>query len=92
MGGYSGPAIKPLALRMVYQVAQATKLPIIGQGGITTAEDVVEFMLAGATAVAVGAAHFQDLNACPHLAAALPAVLDRLGIDSLQALQAQVRG
>lgn len=91
MGGYSGPAVKPLAIRMVYQVARATKLPIIGQGGIESAEDVVEFMLAGATAVAVGAAHFKDLNACPHIAAQLPAVLDRLGIGSLQELQDQVR-
>lgn len=92
MGGYSGTAIKPLAIRMVYQVAQATSLPIIGQGGISCAEDVVEFFLAGASAVAVGAAHFKDVNACPHIAEQLPALLDRLGISSLAKLAAEVRG
>ncbi len=91
MGGYSGTAIKPLAVRMVYQVAHATKLPIIGQGGIETAADVVEFFLAGANAVAVGAAHFKDINACPHIAQQLPALLDKLGIDSLQELSNSVR-
>ena len=91
MGGYSGPAIKPLAVRMVYQVAHATKLPIIGQGGIETAADVVEFFMAGANAVAVGAAHFKDINACPHIAQQLPALLDKLGIDSLQELSNSVR-
>ncbi|WP_251546352.1 dihydroorotate dehydrogenase [Limosilactobacillus caecicola] len=91
MGGYSGTAIKPLAIRMVYQVAHATELPIIGQGGIETAEDVVEFFLAGANAVALGAAHFKDINACPHIAAKLPAVLDQLGINSLTELSEQVR-
>lgn len=91
MGGYSGTAIKPLAVRMIYQVAHATKLPIIGQGGIATAADVVEFFMAGANAVAVGAAHFKDINACPHIAQQLPALLDKLGIDSLQELSNSVR-
>ena len=57
-GGMSGPAVKPIAVRMVYQVAQAVKVPIIGMGGITTAEDALEFILAGATAVSVGTANF----------------------------------
>lgn len=92
MGGYSGTAIKPLAVRMVYQVAHATKLPIIGQGGIMNAEDVIEFFMAGANAVALGAAHFKDINACPHIAAKLPALLDKLGINSLAELTKQVRG
>lgn len=92
MGGYSGPAVKPLAVRMVYQVAHATKLPIIGQGGIGSAEDVVEFFLAGANAVAVGAAHFKDINACPHIAQKLPALLDQLGVSSLTELTKEVRG
>lgn len=92
IGGYSGTAVKPLAVRMVYQVSHATKLPIIGQGGIYTAEDVVEFFLAGANAVALGAAHFKDINACPHIAAKLPALLDQLGVSSLSALSNEVRG
>lgn len=92
MGGYSGTAIKPLAVRMVYQVAHATKLPIIGMGGIYTAEDVVEFFMAGANAVAVGAAHFKNINACPHIAEQLPALLDKLHINSLQELTDEVRG
>lgn len=91
MGGYSGMAIKPLAVRMVYQVAHATTLPIIGMGGIYTAEDVIEFMMAGANAVAVGAAHFKDINACPHIAAKLPELMDKLGIKSLSELTASSR-
>jgi dihydroorotate dehydrogenase (NAD+) catalytic subunit len=65
--GLSGPAIKPIALRMVYEVAQAVKIPILGIGGISTAEDVVEFLLAGATAVEVGTANFWDPRACERL-------------------------
>lgn len=87
MGGFSGPAIKPLAVRMVYQVAQATKLPIIGMGGIETAADVIEFMMAGADAVAIGAGHFKDLNICGHIAVDLPPLMDRLGIASLNDLR-----
>jgi len=67
-GGLSGPAIKPIALRMVYEVAQAVKTPILGMGGITTAEDAVEFMLAGATAVQVGTASYADPRATERLA------------------------
>ncbi|EEI21232.1 dihydroorotate dehydrogenase [Limosilactobacillus fermentum] len=87
MGGYSGTEVKPLAVRMVYQVARATKLPIIGMGGIETAADVLEFMMAGASAVAVGAAHFKDIAACPHIAAQLPALMDELGIKTLAELK-----
>ena len=87
MGGYSGTAVKPLAVRMVYQVAHATKLPIIGIGGIETAADVLEFMMAGASAVAVGAAHFKDIAACPHIAAQLPSLMDELGIKTLAELK-----
>lgn len=87
MGGYSGPAVKPLAVRMVYQVAQATRLPIIGMGGIQTAADVIEFMMAGASAVAVGAAHFRDANVCAHIAVDLPPLMDQLGIRALSDLQ-----
>ena len=65
--GLSGPAIKPIALRMVYEVAQSVKIPVIGMGGISTAEDVVEFLLAGATAVEVGTANFWDPRACERL-------------------------
>ena len=60
VGGFSGPAVKPVALRMVWQVAQAVKVPVLGMGGISTGEDAVEFMLAGATAVAVGTANFAN--------------------------------
>jgi dihydroorotate dehydrogenase (fumarate) len=87
MGGYSGMAIKPLAIRMVYQVAHATTLPIIGMGGIETAADVIEFMMAGASAVAVGAAHFKDIAACPHIATQLPSLMDELGIETLAELK-----
>ena len=63
VGGYSGPAVKPVALRMVWQVAQAVSVPVLGMGGVTTGEDAVEFMLAGATAVAVGTANFVNPTA-----------------------------
>ena len=67
-GGLSGPAIKPIALRMVYETARAVKIPIIGMGGIVTAEDAIEFMLAGATAVEVGTASYADPRAVEHIA------------------------
>lgn len=84
MGGFSGSAILPVALRMVYQVYEAVKLPIIGMGGITTARDVVEMMLAGATAVEIGAANLIDPWACPKILAELPAVMEQYGITSLR--------
>ncbi len=74
MGGFSGPAIKPVALRMVYQVYDAVKIPIVGGGGISTAEDVIEMMLAGATAVEVGAANLVDPFACKNIIEDLPHV------------------
>ena len=90
-GGYSGQPVKPVAVRMIYQVAHATTLPIIGMGGVATAEDVIEMMMAGASAVAVGSAHFEDAYAIEHIAAALPALMDELHIESLTQLHADVR-
>ncbi len=83
MGGFSGPAIKPVALRMVYQVYDAVKIPIIGMGGISTAEDVIEMMLAGATAVQVGAANLVEPFACKNIINDLPKVMEKYGINSL---------
>jgi len=84
MSGFSGPAIKPVALRMVYQVAQAVKLPIIGVGGISTADDVIEFMSAGASAIQVGAQNLVDPFACPNIINELPKKMDEYGIGSLK--------
>ncbi len=84
MGGFSGPAIKPVALRMVYQVYDAVKIPIVGMGGIATAEDVIEMMLAGATAVQVGAANLVDPFVCRDIIAGLPAVMEKYGIKNLE--------
>jgi len=84
MGGFSGPAIFPVAVRMVYQVANAVKVPVIGMGGVSTAEDVVEMMLAGATAVEVGAANLVDPYVCCQIIRDLPAVMDRYQINTLQ--------
>ena len=83
MGGFSGPAIFPVAVRMVYQVAQAVKIPIIGMGGVSCAEDVIELMLAGATAVQVGAANLVDPYICRDIINDLPRVMDKYGINSL---------
>ena len=84
MGGFSGPAIFPVALRMVYQVAHAVKIPVIGMGGISTAEDVIEMMMAGATAVQVGAANLTDPYACKRIIEDLPRVMGELGIQRLE--------
>ena len=84
MGGFSGPAVFPLALRMVYQVAHACGIPVMGCGGVRRAEDVIEMMMAGATAVQVGAENLRNPMACPEIVAALPALMDSLGINSLQ--------
>ena len=84
MSGFSGPAIKPVALRMVYQAAQAVHIPIIGVGGISTADDVIEFMSAGASAVQVGAQNLVDPFACPKIIAELPGKLDEYGIANLK--------
>ena len=83
MGGFSGPAIKPVALRMVYQVYDAVNIPIVGMGGVESAEDVIEFMLAGATAVEVGAANLINPYACHDIINDLPAVMEKYGISSL---------
>ena len=83
MGGFSGPAIFPVAVRMVYQVYDAVKIPIIGMGGVSTAEDVVELMLAGATAVQVGAANLVDPFACKKIIEDLPLVMKKYGIENL---------
>lgn len=84
VGGLSGPAIKPVAIRMVYQVYQAVKIPIIGMGGITTIEDVIEFLLAGASAVAVGTANFQNPMICSELIDQLPFALEKYGFTSAE--------
>ena len=83
MGGFSGPAIFPVAVRMVYQVAHAVKIPVIGMGGVSTAEDVIELMLAGATAVEVGAANLTDPYVCKKIIEDLPHVCEKYGINSL---------
>ena len=82
-GGYSGPAVFPVAVRMVYQVYDAVKIPIVGMGGVSSAEDVLEMMLAGATAVEVGAANLVDPYASKNIVEALPQVMEQYGIDSL---------
>ena len=83
MGGFSGPAIFPVAVRMVYQVAHAVDIPVVGMGGVSTAEDVLEMMLAGATAVEVGAANLVDPYACKKIIEDLPAAMAKYGISSL---------
>ena len=83
MGGFSGAAIFPVAVRMVYQVAHAVDIPVVGMGGVSSAEDVIEMMLAGATAVQVGAANLVDPFACKKIIEELPAVMDKYGINSL---------
>lgn len=82
-GGLSGPAIKPVAIRMIYQVAQAVKIPIIGMGGIVDEWDVVDFISAGASAVAIGTANFTDPLVCPKIIDRLPKVLDELGVNHI---------
>ncbi len=83
MGGFSGPAIFPVAVRMVYQVAHAVKIPVVGMGGVATAEDVIEMMLAGATAVEVGAANLVDPFACKKIIEDLPRVMEKYKINTL---------
>lgn len=83
MGGFSGPAVFPVALRMVSQVAQAVHVPVMGCGGVSTAQDVIEMMMAGATAVQVGAANLVNPYTCKEIIEALPAELEQLGIDKI---------
>lgn len=82
-GGLSGPAVKPVAIRMIYEVSQNVSIPIIGMGGIQSAEDVIEFFYAGASAVAVGTANFVDPFVCPTIIEELPDVLERLGYEHI---------
>ena len=84
MGGFSGQAIFPVAVRMVYQVANACKIPVIGCGGVATAEDVIEMMMAGASAVQVGAENLRNPFACKDIIENLPMVMERLGIERLR--------
>ncbi len=83
-GGFSGPAVKPVAVRMVYQVYEAVKIPIVGMGGIASAEDVIEMMLAGAAAVEVGAANLVEPFACKNIIDSLPRTMEKFGIQSLK--------
>ena len=82
-GGLSGPAIFPVALRMVHQVSRACGIPVMGCGGVASAEDVVEMMMAGASAVQVGAENLRNPFVCPEIVAALPGLMEKLGIQSL---------
>jgi dihydroorotate dehydrogenase (NAD+) catalytic subunit len=86
-GGLSGPAIKPVAIRMIYEVSQAVNIPIIGMGGIESAADVVEFFYAGASAVAVGTANFVDPFVCPEIIDELPELLGKLGFEHIMECQ-----
>ena len=83
MGGFSGPAIFPVAVRMVYQVANAVNIPVVGMGGVSSAEDVIEMMLAGATAVEVGAANLVNPYACRDIINDLPRAMEKYGIENL---------
>ncbi len=85
-GGYSGPAIKPVAVRMIYQVYDAVKIPIVGMGGVSTAEDVIELMLAGATAVEVGAANLVNPYASRDIILDLPRAMEKYKIDNLESI------
>ncbi len=87
MGGFSGSAIFPVAVRMVYQVAHAVSIPVVGMGGVSSAEDVIEMMLAGATAVEVGAQNLVNPYACRDIINDLPRVMEKYGIESLDGLK-----
>ena len=90
-GGLSGPAIKPVALRMVYQVANAVNIPIIGMGGIQSGEDAMEFILAGATAVAVGTANFNNPFATEQVAAGIESYMRQMGVEDIKDLIGKVK-
>lgn len=90
-GGLSGPAIKPVAVRMVYEAANAVNIPIIGMGGIQTGEDAMEFILAGATAVAVGTANFNNPFATEQVAAGIEAYMSQMGVDDIRDLIGKVK-
>ena len=91
MGGLSGPAVFPAALRMVYQAAQAVKIPVVGMGGVSSAEDVLKMLMAGASAVEVGAANLVDPFACKKIIESLPETMDRYGIDTLSEIIGTVK-
>jgi dihydroorotate dehydrogenase (NAD+) catalytic subunit len=86
-GGLSGPAVLPVALRMVWQVARAVRIPVVGMGGVASAEDVLEMLMAGAAAVEIGAANLIDPWACKKIIEALPEVMDRYGVRTLSELR-----
>ena len=86
-GGLSGPAVFPVALRMVYQVANAVKIPVVGMGGVSCAADVLEMMMAGASAVEVGAANLVNPWACRDIIRDLPEVMDKYRIEALRELR-----
>lgn len=90
-GGLSGPGIKPVAIRLIHQVSQVVNLPIIGMGGVQSAEDVLEMYLAGASAVAVGTANFVDPYVCPNIIKELPKVMDRYNVSTLENLIKEVK-
>ena len=90
-GGMSGPAVFPVALKLIRQVALASDLPIIGMGGVDSAEAALEMMIAGASAIGVGTANFTDPYACPNIIEELPAVMDRYGIENLESLRQEIR-
>ncbi|MBQ8762615.1 MAG: dihydroorotate dehydrogenase [Clostridia bacterium] len=87
MGGFSGAAIKPVALRMVYQVSQAVKVPVVGMGGVSNARDVLEFIMAGATAVEVGAANLVNPYVCKEIIDELPEVMAKYGINNFNEIK-----
>lgn len=90
-GGMSGPAVFPVALKLIRQVAQSTDLPIIGMGGVDSAEAAIEMMIAGASAIGVGTANFADPYVCPNIIDRLPEVMDKYGIENLETLRCEVR-
>ena len=90
-GGMSGPAVFPVALKLIRQVAQSSDLPIIGMGGVDSAEAAIEMMIAGASAIGVGTANFSDPYACPNIIERLPEVMDQYGITDLENLRREVR-
>ena len=87
MGGFSGPAVFPVAVRMVYQVSHAVKIPVIGCGGVETADNVIEMMMAGASAVEVGSANLINPYACKDIVDALPSRMAELGLSNLRDLK-----
>ena len=90
-GGMSGPAIFPVALKLIRQVTQSSSLPIIGMGGVNSAEAAIEMFIAGASAIGVGTANFTNPYVCPNIIEDLPKVMDKYGIESLESLRTEIR-